>query len=169
MQVANACMHGRHQRVVAGRQTCPLADNVCLCLAFCRYVGEKDLAFFKYHAIEDGPCEGATPWERVLVRGLNMTMLPQTAGSATLVQCSSLQQQLGWTSAVNINICCAGRAQVAPSVVAGHRFLLQTAGTGSCFRQLVVKAAVGSECDTPDCQQWMQSQQCMQSAELTGQ
>lgn len=30
------------------------------------YVGEKDLAFFKYHAVEDGETEGATPWEKMM-------------------------------------------------------------------------------------------------------
>ncbi|KAF8067289.1 RRP45A [Scenedesmus sp. PABB004] len=32
------------------------------------YVGEKDLAFFRYHALEDGPCEGAGPWEPMMSR-----------------------------------------------------------------------------------------------------
>ncbi|KAI8467899.1 MAG: hypothetical protein J3K34DRAFT_386657 [Monoraphidium minutum] len=27
------------------------------------YVTEKDLAFFEYHAVQNGPCDGATPWE----------------------------------------------------------------------------------------------------------
>lgn len=30
---------------------------------FSRYVGEKDLAFFKYHAIKDGETQGASQWE----------------------------------------------------------------------------------------------------------
>ncbi|WIA12943.1 hypothetical protein OEZ85_006558 [Tetradesmus obliquus] len=30
------------------------------------YVNEKDLAFFKYHAVQDGPCEGASPWEQMM-------------------------------------------------------------------------------------------------------
>eukprot|EP00882_Tetradesmus_deserticola_P000445 GHRQ01000489.1.p1 GENE.GHRQ01000489.1~~GHRQ01000489.1.p1 ORF type:complete len:484 (+),score=163.37 GHRQ01000489.1:1183-2634(+) len=30
------------------------------------YVGEKDLAFFKYHAVEDGACEGASAWEQMM-------------------------------------------------------------------------------------------------------
>lgn len=35
-------------------------------LALHRYVNEKDLAFFKYHALEDGPCEGASAWEKMM-------------------------------------------------------------------------------------------------------
>lgn len=31
-----------------------------------RYVGEKDLAFFKYHAIEGGPCQGASDWQLLM-------------------------------------------------------------------------------------------------------
>ena len=36
----------------------------------CRYVGEKDLAFFKYRAIEDGPCEGCSKWEIMFEKDL---------------------------------------------------------------------------------------------------
>lgn len=35
-----------------------------------RYIGEKDLAFFKYHAIEDGATEGATPWEKMMEKDI---------------------------------------------------------------------------------------------------
>jgi hypothetical protein len=31
-----------------------------------RYISEKDLAFFKYHAVEDGACEGASAWEKMM-------------------------------------------------------------------------------------------------------
>jgi len=34
------------------------------------YVGEKDLAFFKYRAIEDGPCEGCSKWEIMFEKDL---------------------------------------------------------------------------------------------------
>jgi hypothetical protein len=30
------------------------------------YVGEKDLAFFKYHAVDSGPCEGASDWQLMM-------------------------------------------------------------------------------------------------------
>lgn len=50
-----------------------LATAACcsnqLCRSFLpipRYVNEKDLAFFKYHAVQDGPCEGASPWEQMM-------------------------------------------------------------------------------------------------------
>jgi hypothetical protein len=29
-------------------------------------VGEKDLAFFKYHAVEGGPCAGASDWQLMM-------------------------------------------------------------------------------------------------------
>jgi hypothetical protein len=32
----------------------------------CRYVGEKDLAFFKYHAVEGGACQGASDWQLMM-------------------------------------------------------------------------------------------------------
>jgi hypothetical protein len=31
-----------------------------------RYVGEKDLAFFKYHAVEGGACQGASDWQMMM-------------------------------------------------------------------------------------------------------
>jgi hypothetical protein len=34
------------------------------------YVGEKDLAFFKYHAVEGGPCEGASPWQLMMTKDM---------------------------------------------------------------------------------------------------
>jgi hypothetical protein len=36
----------------------------------CRYVGEKDLAFFKYHAIEGGPCQGASEWQQMMQKDI---------------------------------------------------------------------------------------------------
>jgi hypothetical protein len=30
------------------------------------YVGEKDVAFFKYHAVEGGPCTGASEWQLMM-------------------------------------------------------------------------------------------------------
>lgn len=35
-----------------------------------RYVGDKDLAFFKYHAVEGGPCEGASEWQPMMTKDL---------------------------------------------------------------------------------------------------
>lgn len=32
----------------------------------CRYVTEKDLAFFQYHAEQSGPCDGASRWELMM-------------------------------------------------------------------------------------------------------
>lgn len=36
----------------------------------CRYVGEKDLAFFKYHAVEGGPCQGASEWQQMMQKDI---------------------------------------------------------------------------------------------------
>lgn len=45
-------------------------DGACAMLMLdvggCRYVGEEDLAFFKYHAVEDGPCDGASDWQLMM-------------------------------------------------------------------------------------------------------
>lgn len=35
-----------------------------------RYVGEKDLAFFKYHAMDAGACPGASAWEVMFQKDL---------------------------------------------------------------------------------------------------
>jgi hypothetical protein len=51
-----------------------------------RYVSEKDLAFFKYHAEEGGPCEGASEWEVMLDRELP-GVLRYTAWRRTLPRC----------------------------------------------------------------------------------
>jgi hypothetical protein len=34
------------------------------------YVGEKDLAFFKYHAVEGGPCQGASEWQQMMQKDI---------------------------------------------------------------------------------------------------
>jgi hypothetical protein len=33
-------------------------------------VGDKDLAFFKYHAVQGGPCEGASPWQLMMTKDM---------------------------------------------------------------------------------------------------
>lgn len=33
-------------------------------------MGEKDLAFFKYHAVDDGPTEGASAWEKTMEKDI---------------------------------------------------------------------------------------------------
>jgi len=42
-----------------------IAFDYCL-VSLRRYVNDKDLAFFKYHAVEDGACEGASPWQLMM-------------------------------------------------------------------------------------------------------
>lgn len=58
---------GKSRRALLGTL---LTDGSCATLMLyiggCRYVGEKDLAFFKYHAVEDGPCDGASDWQLMM-------------------------------------------------------------------------------------------------------
>ena len=54
-----------------------------------RYVTEKDLEFFKYHAVQDGPCEGASEWEEMMhkvrrpARAIPLLAAPNTATAPT--------------------------------------------------------------------------------------